>query len=156
MSDEQVKLLKEIPHIKLLNKDSNTIAILHITDYDICVHAKCYFGDTINDAQDTEDLALSLLFADVSFKWDGCTHWRFNGEDFEDDKNASGYYHICGAQNFIEHLVINCFIWKAISEVYIRHKENKEYSKEVFLSECNLGNILEEVLKEYTLEFINI
>ena len=39
------------------------------------------------------------FIAEVHWKWDFCTHWRFYGEDYDkslgDEAEKDSYYHIC-------------------------------------------------------------
>lgn len=39
----------------------------------------------------------SEFMASVYFKWDGCTHWSFFGEDYQQGSDADSYYHLCGS-----------------------------------------------------------
>ncbi|WP_155484530.1 hypothetical protein [Paraclostridium sordellii] len=47
-------------------------------------------------------------FADVDVKWDGCSHFNFNGEDYPIDKD--GYYHICGGHSYLMFIKTMAFI----------------------------------------------
>jgi hypothetical protein len=51
----------------------------------------------------SNDYALDYEFmADVSIKWDNCSHWSFNGMDYtEENDEINGYYHICGGRSYI-------------------------------------------------------
>ena len=60
------------------------------------------------------------FFAHVFAKWDGCTHWWFYGEDYENGKKeANGYYHICSS---LEQFIINmCFAWRLARDFHLKN-----------------------------------
>ena len=83
---------------------------------------KCYVsGDCFVPYSWCNDKTIfeEYFFADMTCKWDGCTHWMFRGEDYnsETDQNEDCYYHICGEHYFQRHIRTMCFVWKIVSDI---------------------------------------
>lgn len=62
------------------------------------------------------------LLADVYCKWDACTHWYFEGEDYDPETathgdNPDGYYHLCSGDGFNHHIRLMCFVWKLVADI---------------------------------------
>ncbi|OME54017.1 hypothetical protein BSK59_15665 [Paenibacillus odorifer] len=49
-------------------------------------------------------------------KWDGCSHFRFYGEDYTItngmESRMEAYYHLCGASSFIQHMRLMAFAYE--------------------------------------------
>jgi hypothetical protein len=85
----------------------------------------------------------SEFFADVNVKWDGCSHFRFHGEDFPNDKDS--YYHICGIHSYIDFMRMFVFAYEVMVEhVGIEQMDEKEEYRQ--LQKLNL-------LDGYTIEY---
>ena len=73
-------------------------------------------------------------FADVTVKWDGCSHFEFNGQDGD-----GCYYHICGISNYLLYIKVMAFIYEVMTkeiENYDEVKEFSEFKKLGILSDC--------------------
>lgn len=57
------------------------------------------------------------FLADLYIKLDGCSHWRFFGEDYYKD-NISSYYHLCGFKYCERMFRAICFAWKLAKDFY--------------------------------------
>jgi hypothetical protein len=59
------------------------------------------------------------FFANVSVKWDGCSHFWFCGEDYNDKSTdiRDAYYHICGIDSYIDFMRILVFVY----EIMVKH-----------------------------------
>ncbi len=88
--------------------------------------------------------------SEVYAKWDGCSHWRFYGEDYnvkEDKCNNEGvdsYYHICSSfEGFIRTM---CFIWKLAGNYHKKENPSNDFT----IEEYDL-KIIDFMLKDYTI-----
>lgn len=45
-------------------------------------------------------------------KWDACSHFRFYGEDYKEEKVADSYYHICGDSGYFDFMRAIAFVFK--------------------------------------------
>src|SRR5690606_5864663 len=87
------------------------------------------------------------LFAELSVKWDGCSHFWFYGEDYKKElNNKDGYYHICGISDYLGFLRTMHFAYEImVNHVGINKIDEKEELEE--LRELGL-------LDGYTIEYI--
>lgn len=94
------------------------------------------------------------FFANVYCKWDGCTHWYFNGTDYDPEvgESSDSYYHLCGSHSFTHFIRIMCFLWKLAPMVIIENRENehtycdKEYLKEYTNDAYTEGPITQQLI----------
>ena len=123
------------------------------TDNDRCLMGMCYIA-TCWDGKDVVDWD---FFADVYCKFDGCTHWRFYGEDYNPEQDShthdneiDAYYHICGPGRFKEHVMNMCFVWKLAEMVLkngcINHMIDDNYETIGFT-----GKLVDKMLEGYTI-----
>ena len=85
------------------------------------------------------------FFANGNIKWDGCSHWYFNGED----RNNSAYYHICGCECYIQH-VFNMIFATRVAKMFMKGS----YTQDEFGGE--LYDKLSELLDDhYTIEEVD-
>lgn len=56
------------------------------------------------------------FFAKGNVKWDACSHFTFNGEDYPHDND--NYYHICGVSTYLKHMRMMQFILEVASIEY--------------------------------------
>lgn len=83
-------------------------------------------------------------FADVDVKWDGCSHFDFNGENYPEYKD--GYYHICGGHSYLMFIRTMAFISEVARITMDKYQEET--------AEFNLIRNL-NLLNEYTIEKID-
>lgn len=88
--------------------------------------------------------------AHVSLKWDSCTHWYFYGEDYDGEypKHIDAYYHLCGSEYFLKHIIIMCFGWK-VGQL-INHDEDW------YIDEPKIEKIVDLVLEDFEIDFSQI
>ena len=85
--------------------------------------------------------------SEVYAKWDGCSHWWFKGEDYNEslgkcnNDGVDSYYHICSS--FEQFIRTMCFVWK-LADIYHLKRNNNDMTKE----EYELP-IIEYMLKDY-------
>lgn len=122
---------------ELINKNGKIISIYKLNKK--MINGNCVDGIISNvyswDNETGEPID-EHFFADAYIKWDGCSHFRFYGEDYvqtEDNKENNeidSYYHICGIDSYMEFMRTMIFGY----EVMIHHVGNdfgevKEYEK---------------------------
>lgn len=95
--------------------------------------------------------------ADVRCKFDGCTHWYFNGEDYDpDDQNdPDSYYHLCGEYCFVTHIRAMCFVWKLCYQLLEEagQDEGHHYSNEEYYFENKTTvDLVNSMLTGYKIE----
>lgn len=109
----------------LVDKDGKRTHRFEVTQDETCLMGDCYLED-----------ATDSYVADVYCKWDGCTHWRFYGEDHYpgSTSNIDPYYHLCGGYSFMDHITAMCFVWKLAETINANiyhtsaHKVHKSYN----------------------------
>lgn len=52
----------------------------------------------------------------LCIKWDGCSHFYFNGEEYNGTEEVDGYYHLCGGDIIFEFLVGIAFVVKLAND----------------------------------------
>lgn len=83
------------------------------------------------------------LVAEVGFRFDGCTHWWFRGEDWEGTKETEdGYYHICGAGCMLDMMRDMAFVWTVCGKLQKEWHENEFYRDNEKLN-CLIESALE-------------
>lgn len=101
------------------NQDNHVIAIFEVEEHNE-YHSvsgnifKVTSWDIEGAVGDTE------FFANASVKSDGCSHFRFLGENHvpsEEDANPTlvGYYHICGIHSYVEFMVTLLFAYEVMT-----------------------------------------
>lgn len=89
----------------------------------------------------------SHLFANVTIKWDGCSHFFFRGEDSTCDADADSYYHVCGVETYVHHMATMAFAYKAFRDVISdSHNMLNDYGKK-------MEKMVLTFLEGYTLEY---
>lgn len=87
-------------------------------------------------------------FAEFWIKWDGCSHWTFNGERhvYGEEGCFDGYYHICGWDSYIQHFTYMSFAFKTfIMKGFIEDKsEIEDYEKHEYILKDYIIEIVEE------------
>ena len=95
------------------------------------------------------NIPLEYLFVtDAYCKWDGCTHWNFCGEDYNDDDPINAYYHLCGDLCFRDHIRYMCFVWK-LASMLIVNEHYQEYTDTEYL-----GNPETQALIDLMLNYV--
>lgn len=91
-----------------------------------------------------------LFHSSVYAKWDGCTHWNFYGEDFDEGLNESSYYHLCGHCNFENHIRLMCFVWKLAMDYHLKDTKKDIHSTEYTKQEYKT-NLIDVMLDGYSI-----
>lgn len=91
------------------------------------------------------------FFARVYCKWDSCTHWWFDGDDWE-----NRYYHICGPGSLANYIRIMCFIWKLACDLMVekQQEENDTSSStyDFYWESEEIVNLVNYMLTGYKIE----
>ena len=93
------------------------------------------------------------FLAYVYCKFDSCTHWWFNGEDYDvelkTEKNS--YYHLCGSNSFVTHIRTMCFIWRLAPKIMKAVEPNNDWTSEY--RDYKIANeLVDLMLKNHTIE----
>ena len=85
--------------------------------------------------------------AGVAFKPDSCTHWYFNGEDYDPEvaESSDSYYHICSPFGFQDHIRNLCFIWKVMPMILAEDTPYNPY----IINEQHAINNIEFIMNSY-------
>ena len=67
---------------------------------------------TMNDNQISE---VEFLY-DGSTKFDGCSHFYFNGSDYKNNFEVDSYYHLCGFSNAYNFIIGVSFMYKLAAD----------------------------------------
>lgn len=87
-----------------------------------------------------------LLFAELYVKWDGCSHFWFNGQDSKNEENLDSYYHICGIGGYLKFIRMLLFAYEVmVNHVGFDNIDEKEEFEELLES---------GMLDGYTIEYI--
>lgn len=95
------------------------------------------------------------FFAKGSVKWDACSHFTFDGEDYPRDNDS--YYHICGVYHYINHMRMMQFILEVASNEYndkFANNERNELAKFRTKGLLKGFEIREDEIEEWELEDI--
>lgn len=144
----------------LEGKDGRIFSKFEATDVDRCLDGNCYIATTWTDYS-MRDVLEWDFFADVYCKFDGCTHWYFNGEDYDPesdkrthDNEINAYYHICGPERFNEHIMNMCFVWKLAEMVLKKSYDDSRYSECIddhYDVNDFTGKLVNKMLEGYTI-----
>ena len=104
------------------------------------------------DPSNYNDVEYEFL-AEVYCKFDSCTHWWFNGEDYDVELKTEkdSYYHLCGSGSFTNHIRGMCFVWRLAPE--IMKACGDDWSGEY--NDCKVTNeLVDLMLRDYTIKHI--
>lgn len=89
----------------------------------------------------------TMFFANVTVKWDGCSHIRFYGEDYidQDTGDKDSYYHLCGVKPYINFMRLLVFAY----EIMVEHVGYEKVLEKVEYKELKQLNLL----KGYSIVF---
>lgn len=141
----------DIWYLKDKNDNNRIIAKIEFTD-DYCT-GKCF--EAYSWSLDGTPWDYHFV-ADFYCKWDGCTHWWFKGEDYDENISDSldSYYHLCGAESFVSHVRMMCFAWKVSCMNLIRDEHYKnlkvDIAHEYFNTDTNA--LIKLMLEGYLIE----
>ena len=87
------------------------------------------------------------FFADISVKWDGCSHFWFYGQDCGDktDNEIDGYYHICGVDSYIDFMRILVSAY----EIMVKHVGYEKILEKEEYEELKKLNLLDGYTIKY-------
>lgn len=93
------------------------------------------------------------LVAEVYCKWDSCIHWRFWGEDWQEEGDEpDSYYHLCGAYTFSNHIRCMCFVWKLVMMLLCESDDKLSESIQSYYCETEeVRNLIELMLKNHSI-----
>lgn len=107
---------------KLIDENGYVVAVfIPNKDYTHAISGTMY--EVVSWELNDEPMDVNF-FANVSVKWDGCSHFYFYGSDYRkglvpyvyeekgNDKEKDGYYHICGFDSYLTHMKIMCFAYE--------------------------------------------
>jgi hypothetical protein len=124
---------------KLINNENKIIAIYKIEKYPINIDGKIYKVVGWNKSNEPVDFT---FFANAWVKWDNCSHFRFYGEDHdEEEKEIDPYYHICGARDYIDFSSMLYFALITMCMINEKTKNNYEYDTDIDIMEETLKNL---------------
>lgn len=90
---------------KLINKNNVIETIFEMKeDWDATYNISGVVKNVISWSFDGDEPLDYELFANIYVKWDGCSHFWFEGMDnlySEEDRGKDSYYHICGVRDYI-------------------------------------------------------
>lgn len=81
----------------------------------------------------------SEFFAELSVKWDGCSHFWFKGEDYNSGDKDS-YYHICGVYSYIDFMRTMVFAY----EIMVKHVGEDRIDERTELKHLRALGLLED------------
>lgn len=88
------------------------------------------------------------LVAEIYFRFDGCTHWHFWGEDWEGtEETADSYYHICGSTCLLSMMRYMAFVWTVCGKL-----QNEWSREEFYLDDKRLNHLIESALEGYEIQ----
>jgi hypothetical protein len=125
-------------YIKLVNEDQNVVTVFEIEEI-----SKSYISGTLKtvnswDEENEYDCDFDYI-AGVFIKWDGCSHFNFKGEDYNENKEETidGYYHLCGVDMYIDLMRSLSFAYQIMVD---QIGEDELYEKEEYqeLKKLNL------------------
>ena len=141
-------------HLK--DSDGYVVAVFDIEEADKhSVIGKCWTPTRwrCSDDQHNKEPLESDFLARVYMKWDSCTHWHFNGEDWsEKGDEVDAYYHLCGPNIFVNHIRAMCFVWKVAADLIIASSDNQFDSEEFYFDDKKIKPLIELMLDGYTIE----
>ena len=96
----------------------------------------------IDNAVGEEEFLLSC-----GIKWDGCSHFYYEGQDYLNDDSDS-YYHECGLNDYYNHFVAKLFAFEVA----------KHYMKDVQSMDDDLHNTIDRIniLDFYTIKYSEV
>lgn len=132
----------------LKDQEGQIAAKFEIEDDDRCLRGTCSAAITWMPGGEPLDWE---HVADVICKWDACTHWYFNGEDYDgaSEKTRDSYYHLCGGYTFVGHIIHMCFVWK-LAEMLI--SQTIPYASDEYYDHERIKQIVNIALAGYTIE----
>lgn len=130
-----------------LKKDSDIVAFIEENE-ERSTEAAFFGAAYVVHSMTREGEIINADFhSDFYLKWDSCTHWYFNGEDYDADVEESGgsYYHLCGAHWFDLHLVVMAFVWE-VARRYL--SKNNVYGNGKYTTDCYNESKIKDLLLE--------
>jgi hypothetical protein len=88
------------------------------------------------------------FFADFSIKWDGCSHFWYNGTNYPYDDELYPYYHECGLNSIYKYFIAKLFAWE-VAKYYLRDKADLDDDLYIKVPKIN-------VLEKYTVRYSEI
>ena len=117
------------------------------------VEGECYEAVAWEDFSCTEVFKWSFV-AYVYCKSDACTHWWFNGEDYDtdsksEDNSVDAYYHLCSQGGFMNHIRNMCFVWRAAEMLMLDGSDHDKRVMDNYRERKVNDDIIDAVLKDY-------
>lgn len=108
----------------LTDNDNNIKVLYEIDKYnEYSIMGKAYNMISLYDDGSIYD---KLFSCDFYIKWDECSHFNFNGEDYDGTKETiDAYYHLCGAESYNQHL-LSVIGARLIAKEIMKNKEDFE------------------------------
>lgn len=135
MSKKRFKLIRNY-------EDGSRYLFAYIDVKDTWCDITCYraFEWTCDQELDLDSCAFEFV-AEASCKPDSCTHWYFNGQDYDPESKSEdsvdAYYHLCGAYCLEDMMYCMLFMWEVAARVN-GHKypnwSDKEYRDNKYIN----------------------
>ena len=115
MSKKRFKLIRNY-------EDGSRYLFAYIDVDDKCCGIHCYRAYSwICDKELNLDTTEFEFVAEAACKPDSCTHWYFNGQDYDPESksedNVDAYYHICGTHCLEDMMYCMLFMWEVAARV---------------------------------------
>ena len=105
-----------------------------------CYNAICW---------DMNDLPIEWQFhCEIYAKSDACTHWYFSGEDYIEEHEIDGYYHLCSNDSFENHIRLMCFVWKLAMDYHLKMNINNRINYD-YIKDSYDTKLIDFMLKGY-------
>jgi hypothetical protein len=131
---------------KLIDDNGYVVFFLDCWDTNLCLMGNLFSVEGwYKESDKTVDPTFIMFVSEIYFKWDMCTHWWFNGENYtlNEDDDRPAYYHLCGSSsimNFLRSILFTCQVAKHYIERLDYEYDDLDFS----------------ILKGYTIEFEEI
>ena len=93
------------------SKDNTVVAFLDIWENNNSIEANLFSVDGWTECSEEIDPQSINFISEVYLRWDMCTHWWFQGQDYIKEKEICPYYHLCGGlgiMDFIRSILFTC------------------------------------------------
>lgn len=97
---------EKVGMIKLFNINENQTELMFYPDENYKVYTHAIAGSIYEVISWMDGVPFEMMFVcEFTVKWDGCSHYYFYGEDFEQDdkeiEDKDSYYHLCGVHSYL-------------------------------------------------------
>ena len=131
---------------ELINKHDDVVAIIRQTenwDYSLGGIISLVTSWDMNGNPSDEE-----FLAHCNIKWDGCSHFWYNGQDFPYDEEIYPYYHECGLNYYYQNFVAKLFAFEVA----------KHYMKDIQSMDDDLYDTIDRIniFDFYTIKYSEV